>query len=185
MFICIQKVIFISNLFFEILRRHCKLALLGTLGILDHFHQNHSINLKEAFMLICMQKITHLETNSKLVILGNMGCLPHTHKMTLSLWRNLQRLSVSKKSASSFTFSFTLTYCKDIVNLLFWVLWAFLVTHTQNDTVILQKTFIFICRQKVNFIPHTFMEILQRYANLFWLLSACLVTHTQNDSISL
>ena len=50
----------------------------------------------------------------------------------------------------------------------------------------MQKTFVFICRQKINFIPHALLEILQRYANfLFWVLWTCLVAHTQNDSINL
>ena len=45
---------------------------------------------------------------------------------------------------------------------------------------------MFICRQKINFIPHALLEILQRYANfLFWVLWACLVAHTQNDNINL
>ena len=44
---------------------------------------------------------------------------------------------------------------------------------------------MFICRQKLNFIPHAVMEILQRYANLFWVLWACLVTITQNDTYRL
>ena len=87
MFICMQKVNFISNFFFEILKRLYKTCYLGTLEIVDHLHQNHSINLKQAFMLIYMQKTnctTHyllkiLQRNSKLVILGNMGMLGHTH----------------------------------------------------------------------------------------------------------
>ena len=40
-------------------------------------------------------------------------------------------------------------------------------------------------RQKINFISHAFLEILERYANLFWVLWVCLVAHTQNDSINL
>ena len=48
--------------------------------------KNHSINLWETFMLICMQQInfiTHfflkiLQRNSKLVILGNSGMSRHT-----------------------------------------------------------------------------------------------------------
>ena len=80
---------------------------------------------------------------------------------------------------------FSLRFCKDIVNWLFLVLWARLSMHTQSDTIILQKTFVFICRQKINFIPHASMRILQRYANLFWVLWACLVTLTQIDGITL
>ena len=91
-------------------------------GILEHLHQNHNINLKQAFMLICMQKInctTHyflnmLLRNSKLVISGNMGMPGHTYlKMIVSVWRNLWQLSAGKISTSSFMFS--LTYCNDIV----------------------------------------------------------------------
>ena len=51
---------------------------------------------------------------------------------------------------------FSLIYYKDIVNLLFWVLWACLATQTQSDTINLQKTFVFICRQKINITPMLF-----------------------------
>ena len=46
--------------------------------------------------------------------------------------------------------TFSLRYCKDIANWLFWVLWACLATYTQSDTINLKKTFMFICRQKIN-----------------------------------
>ena len=49
----------------------------------------------------------------------------------------------------------------------------------------LLENFWVICRSKINFIIHAFVEILKRYAKLFWLLWACLVTLTQNDSITL
>ena len=82
-------------------------------------------------------------------------------------------------------FTLFLIYYKDIVNLLFWVLWACLGTQTQSDTINLQKNFVFFCRQKINFTPpHLFLEILQRYANLFCVFWACLVAQTQNDSIN-
>ena len=80
---------------------------------------------------------------------------------------------------------FSSRYCRDIVNWLFLVFWACLATHIQSDTIVLQETFVFICRQKINFIHHTFVQILQRYANLFWVLWACLFPLTQNDSIIL
>ena len=53
--------------------------------------------------------------------------------MIASIWRNLQRIFAGKKLTSSFT-PF-LRYCKDIVNLLFWVLWGCLAMHTQSDTI--------------------------------------------------
>ena len=116
--------------------RHCKLAILGTLGILEHLHQNHNINLKQAFMLICMQKInciTHfflkmLQRNSKLVILGNMGMPGHTHLKWLYHFE--ETFNIYQLHPSHFSWHI---YCKDIVNLLFWVLWACLATHTQSD----------------------------------------------------
>ena len=41
-------------------------------------------------------------------------------------------------------------------------------------------------REKINFIPNIFLEILQRYEKfLFWVLWATLATPTQNDSINL
>ena len=104
--------------------------------------------------------------------------------MIITIWKNLWRLSVGKRSSSSFIFS--LKYYKDIVNLLFWVLWACLATWTQSDTINLKKTFVFICRQNIKFTPPPFLEILQRYTNfLFWVPWACLVAHTQNESINL
>ena len=53
---------------------------------------------------------------------------------------------------------------KENVNFLFWVLWARLAVHTkidsisQNDTIDLKKTLMFICMQKINFIIHFFLE---------------------------
>ena len=71
-----------------------------------------------------------------------------------SIWRDLQCLSPDKKSTLSF--AFFLRYCNNITNLLFWVLWAYLPTHKQSDAIKLYKTFVFICRQKNNFIIHIF-----------------------------
>ena len=96
--------------------------------------------------------------------------------MIVSLRRNFQHLSAGKKSTSSFTFSSR--YCKDIVNLLFPILWACLATHIQSDISSYRKL-LFICRQNINFIPHAFKEILQRCANLFWVLWAWIVPLTQ------
>ena len=84
------------------------------------------------------------------------------------IWRNRWHSSTGKKSTSSFMFS--LRYCKDIGNLLC-VIWACLATHTQSGTITLQKTFVFICRQKNHFHPSCF----SRNANLFWVLWYTLV----------
>ena len=72
-------------------------------------------------------------------------------------------LTLSVRKSSSFTFS--LRYYKDIVNLLFWALWAFMATQTQSHTINLQKTLVFICRQKIYFtLPPAFRLITQEPA---------------------
>ena len=43
---------------------------------------------------------------------------------------------------------------------LFWVPWACTVTRTQNDSITLLKTSIFICMQKISFAIHFFLTIL-------------------------
>ena len=76
---------------------------MGTLGILDHPHKNHSINFSQTFLLICMQQINFiicfflniLQTNSKHFTLRNVGMPGHTSKRILS--KNLWRLSGGKK----------------------------------------------------------------------------------------
>ena len=72
----------------------------------------------------------------------------------MAIRRNLWRLSVEKESSSCFTFS--LRYYKDIAKLLFWVLWTCLAKQTQSDTITLQKTFVIICKQKLNLTPMLF-----------------------------
>ena len=171
---------------------HCKLAILGTIGMLTIPIKNHSINLFETFMLTCMLK---------------------TNFITDSLLR----------------------YCKEIANLLFWVIWACLATplkwqyQFEGTFDIYQQTkksfssfmfFLEILQQYCKFVilgtlgipghvppkwyyqlveklcaylevksqlhPPLFLEILQRYANLlFWVLWAWVATHTQNGSFNL
>ena len=58
--------------------------------------------------------------------------------MIVLIWRNLSCLSAGKKSTSSFMFS--LSYCKDLANLLLWVLWAHLAMHTPYDSINLQTS---------------------------------------------
>ena len=47
-----------------------------------------------------------------------------------------------------------------IGKLLIWVLWACLAMHTQNGTIKLSKTSMFICTPKIHFIIHFLLEIL-------------------------
>ena len=51
---------------------------------------------------------------------------------------------------------------------LFSVLWACLVTRTQDDSSILQKTLLFICMPKTNFFIHFFLETLHFKESCSW-----------------
>ena len=81
-----------------------------------------------------------------------------------------------------FCFVLFLRYCKNIVNLLFWVLWACLAMTSKKDTMTLHKTFMFIFMQKIVFIPHLFLEILQLVVLVIWL---CLAKPTKSDNSNL
>ena len=61
---------------------------------------------------------------------------------------------------------------------LFWVLWACLVTLTQNDKINLQKTLMFLCMQKINFIIYFFLTILhfEESCTLIWLAAFWFIT---------
>ena len=70
-----------SHCFFEILQRHCKVAILVPFGMLAHPHQKsyyQFVGNFHAYLLAKNQLHTHfflkiLQGNSKLVILGNLG----------------------------------------------------------------------------------------------------------------
>ena len=103
-----------------------------------------------------------------------------------SLEINLQKtcLSACKKSTSSLT-SF-MRYCKDIANLLFCEFWECLIIPIKNYSCNMQKTFTFICMQKINLITHFFQRYRKEITNLlFWVIWAYLAAHTKNDSINL
>ena len=102
----------------------------------------------------------------------------------VSIWLSLGRLSAGKKSASCFTFS--LRYCKDIVNLLFWVLWTYMAYAHPKWYCQLVENFHVYLHVKNQVHPYASLELLQRCANfLLWVLWTRLLTHTQNDSINL
>ena len=68
-------------------------------------------------------------------------------KLIVSTYRKTWFWSACKKS-SSYLPSF-LWFCKDIANLLFWVLWACLTTPTKTNDINLKETLIFIYMQKI------------------------------------
>ena len=56
---------------------------------------------------------------------------------------------------------------------------------TQSDIINLQDVLVFICRQKISFIPYVFWGYCKDANILFWILLLCLTKHTQNDSTNM
>ena len=124
-------------------------------------------------MFICKQKIDFilpvfleiLQRYCKLVVLVTMGMFDHPpSKMIALIYRKISCLSACKKSISSLIFFSK--YCKEMADLLFWVIWACLATHILNDSINLRKSSMFICKLKINFILPVFLEILEGYCKL-------------------
>ena len=73
---------------------------------------------------------------------------------------NLNQLACNKSTSSLISF---LRYCKEIANLLFWLIWACLATPAWNDTITFMKPSTFMSMEKINFNLHVFLDILQKY----------------------
>ena len=73
-------------------------------------------------------------------------------------------ITIEHKSSCNIFF---LTYCKNITNFLFWVLWTCLAVSFKKDNANLQKL-MFICMQKVNFIFNFFFWDIKNIANLLF-----------------
>ena len=79
MFICMQKINFISNFFFELLLRHCKLAVLETLGTFDHPQQESNYRFAGNFHVYLHTK-NQLHHPLSLLRYWNIAGIPgHTH----------------------------------------------------------------------------------------------------------
>ena len=119
-------------------------------------------------MFICMQKINFMSNFFRDIVktvqisnLGNFGngwpSSSKNHSIKFSC------LSACKKKINFIT-HFSLKMFQINSKLLFWIIWACLVT--QNDSTNLKKHLVFLCGQKTNFILHAFLQILQRYCKL-------------------
>ena len=75
-------------------------------------------------MSICMQKNQlHFFRN-----LGTLGMFGHPHQNhNINLYQAAMLIFMQKMNSS---LTFFLRHCKEIANLLFWVIWACLSTHT-------------------------------------------------------
>ena len=96
--------------------------------------------------------------------------------MVVQILRNLWFLSVREKPTSFFPFS--LKYCKDIANLLFWVLWECLTISHQKSRHQSVGNFMLICMQKINFITDFFFKMLQINSKLVILGNLDMSGHT-------
>ena len=122
--------------------------------------------MKKPSTFICRQKINFillvffeiLQRYCKLIVFGNLGLSGYAH----SKWyyHLVENFCVYLQAKINFILHAIMKMLHRYVNL-FWVLWACLVTLTQNDGITLQKTsMMFICMQKINFIIHFFLMIL-------------------------
>ena len=176
MFICMEKINFISSFIFEILqklvKRHCKLTVLGTWEMLDHPYQNHSINLQQIFVFISMQKITFityffikvLQRNSKPFILDNLAMSGHIHlKRQYHFAETFDVYQWAKKSTSSFMLS--LGYC------------TLVVLNTLGMPSYATPVYLQV---KIQLHSPCSSADIARYANLCKLLQGYLVAHTEH-----
>ena len=113
--------------------------------------------------------------------------------LNLLFWVICAYLIAHTLSAETSSFMFSLRYCKDMANLLYWVLGhAWLCTPKKIDTYQLVENFC-VWQAKMNFVPHVFPDIyiylyiyIYIYMNfLYQVLWVCKATKTQNDSINL
>ena len=155
MFICMQKIKFITQFFLTILQRNSKLVILGNLGKPGHTHTPEmtvAINLKKPVIFISRQRINFI-LQVFLEILQRYCKLPlgmpgHAHpKLYYDLVESF-RVYVQEKI--NFLLHAFLEISQRYANL-FWSLWAFLNTHTQTDSSNLQKTSIFSSMPRTNF----------------------------------
>ena len=162
MLICLQKINFITQFFLEI---NSKLVILGNLGIPGHTYLNW-YQFIETFN-VYLQAKNQLHPSrfpwdiARILQTCYFGYLGHawlrTPRVTLSTCRKLSCFSAGKKSYSSSTFfSKIAKICKLII---FGISCMPGYAHP-NDSINLQKTSMFICMPKINFIIHFFLEIL-------------------------
>ena len=124
-----------DTFFLKYCKKYYKLPILDTLDMSGHFHQKWQCQLVETLTFISMQKINFISIfffffwdivkTLQTYYFGNFwNAWPSPSKITVPICRKLSSLSTFKK------FITHLRYCKEIANLIFWVIWACLVTHT-------------------------------------------------------
>ena len=130
-----------------------------------HTYLNDNINLKKPSTFISRQKINFilhvfpeiLQRYCKLSFFGTLGLSGYVHpKWYYYLVKNFFVYLQAKINFIPHAFMEILQRYAN----LFWVLWAWLITLTQNDSITLMKTSMFISLQKIIFIMHFFLTIL-------------------------
>ena len=124
--------------------------------------------MKKPLTFICRQKIKFilhvflkiLQRHCKLIAFGTLGMPGYANpKWNYQLVQNFRVYLQAKNQLQPPPYAF-LEILQRYANFLFWVLWACLVAHTQNDSINLYKTSMFICMPKINFVIHFLLEIL-------------------------
>ena len=102
----------------------------------------------------------------------------HKPRVILSICRKLLLICRQKKQLHPLLPSPFLEILQRYANLC-WVLWSWLVAHTQNDIISLQKTSMFICMPKINFSIHFFLEIYILKNPAIWLADSILAHNSR------
>ena len=109
-----------------------------------------------------------LQRCCKLVVLGTLGIPGYVHpNWYYQLVETFVFISAGKKNQIHPP-CFSGDIAKICKLFFFLVLWACLITHTQNDSINLYKTSVFSGMSKIHFIVHFFLEILhfKEFCNL-------------------
>ena len=107
------------------------------------------------FILLVFFEI--LQRYCKLTVFGNLGLSGYAHSQWY--YHLVENFCVYLQAKINFILHAIMKMLHRYVNL-FWVLWACLVTLTQNDSITSQKTSMFIFMQKIKFIIQLFLTIL-------------------------
>ena len=149
MLVCKQKINFITYFFLKILQRNSKFVILGNLGMPGHTKLKWKYQFEENFdfyLLAKVQLYLHiflevLLSYCRIVALGTFGMLYYAGpKWYFLSVKNF--VFIYKEKINIIPHAF-LEILQRYANFLFWVIWAYLVTHTQNDTINLQKRSLF------------------------------------------
>ena len=161
-FISMQKINFITHFFLEIFQRYYILVILSTLGMPGCPHQIWNYQIYEKLDFYLFKNKLHIFLLSRDTAKILQACYfeyfrrgwPYSLTLIESTCRKLFLYACKKSTSCLHSF---LIHCKDIANLLAWVLWSCLAKTTENDCICFEETLMFNFMQKIKSISHLFL----------------------------